>query len=240
MGAVWRSIHVRNVTDGAIYPVLPDPSRNNGRVVLIAPGGGYRFVSIDREGFAVAERLAAEGYVAVALKYRTVSTPRGRPAFLEQVREQIAAFITGTSTLADAPDAVADFAAAIELIRRRASDWNVDPGAINVVGFSAGGRSVVAYLEQHGDAQLQSAALIYPPMTPIIGGAKPPLFLAIAADDPLFRRGGVGLVERWVSSGGAVEFHLYSAGGHAFAMRQTNTTSDLWLVEYLAWLGLRH
>jgi dienelactone hydrolase len=88
--------------------------------------------------------------------------------------------------------------------------------------------------------QTENVALIYPPMTQTVkGGPRPPLFLAIAADDPLFKQGGLALLQSWLGESPAAEFHLYSAGSHGFGMGIKGTTSDLWIEQYIAWLD-RH
>jgi len=230
---------VRNVTGAALYPVRPAQGRSNGRAVIVVPGGGYRFVSIESEGFRVADALAAEGYTAFVLKYRTVDTPVDRTAYL---RETGALFANlGRGDLADNPPAVDDLAAAIFHVRDHAGDYGIDPARLGVVGFSAGSRTAIRLIEHHAEAALlENVALIYPPMLHSVGtGPRPPLFLAIAADDPLFRQGGLSLVNQWLSESPRVEFHLYSGGSHGFGMRPAGTTSDLWFSQYVAWLD-RH
>lgn len=230
---------VRNVTGAALYPVRPAPGRANGRAVIVVPGGGYRFVSIESEGFRVADALAAEGYTAFVLKYRTITTPVDRADYL---RETAALFANlGRGDLADNPPAVDDLAAAIRHVRDHASEWNLDPAHIGVVGFSAGSRTAIRLVEQKPEAALlENIALIYPPMVQTVRpGPRPPMFLAIAADDPLFRQGGLSLMQSWLNESPRVEFHLYSAGSHGFGMNPHGTTSDLWFSQYAAWLD-RH
>lgn len=70
-GQAW----VRNVSVPSLYPIMPLNGRANGKAVIVVLGGGYSFVSIESEGFRVAERLAAEGYMAFVLKYRPRATP---------------------------------------------------------------------------------------------------------------------------------------------------------------------
>jgi len=55
-------------TELFIYPAAPDKA--TGQAVVVCPGGGYRFVSMPREGHEVGEWLSAEGITVVALKYR--------------------------------------------------------------------------------------------------------------------------------------------------------------------------
>ncbi len=107
--------------------MLPRRSRGNGKAVIIAPGGGYRFVSMDSEGFRVAERLAQAGYAAFVLKYRTVSTPRDTDANMRQLASLFGNL--GKADVAEFPAAVDDLAAA----RVRRCSW-ASPQAIRCSG----------------------------------------------------------------------------------------------------------
>ncbi len=235
MGQVW----VRNVSSPALYVVRPMNGRSTGKVVIVVPGGGYQFVSIESEGFRVADRLAAEGHLALVLKYRPKATPPATEDFMAAMARQFGSL--GKGTLADHPPAVDDLAAAIDYVHSNARKLGVSPDAIGVIGFSAGSRSTIRLLEQRPQAALlDDVALIYPPMTEVVtGGPRPPLFLAIASDDPLFRQGRLALVDSWLRDSNAVELHLYSGGSHGFGMMPKGTTSDHWIDQYLAWLALQ-
>src|SRR5204862_3844065 len=65
----------RNVTRPTISPYLPPKGTNTGAAVLGAPGGGNVLLSMGREGYDVAEWLAAHGVTAFVLKYRVNETP---------------------------------------------------------------------------------------------------------------------------------------------------------------------
>jgi acetyl esterase/lipase len=45
-------------------------ARSNGAAVLIIPGGGYRWVVIDKEGYELGRWLSERGYTAFVLFYR--------------------------------------------------------------------------------------------------------------------------------------------------------------------------
>jgi len=66
--------------------------------------------------------------------------------------------------------------------------------------------------------------------------AAPPLFVALAADDPLFGDEGFGLVQSWRDAGCPVEFHFYQSGDHGFGIKHQGTTSDHWIEEFYWWL----
>lgn len=236
---MFEQTNVRNVTCPALYPVLPKTGKANGQAVIVVPGGGYQFVSIDQEGFKVADALAARGYTAFVLKYRTLATPRDNGEFMAAMAKLFGNL--GKGELSDNPPAVDDLAAALRLVHGEAEARGLNPSRIGVIGFSAGSRTAIRLLEWETEARLaENVALIYPPMTQTVkGGPRPPLFLAIAADDPLFKQGGLALLQSWLGESPAAEFHLYSAGSHGFGMGIKGTTSDLWIEQYIAWLD-RH
>jgi acetyl esterase/lipase len=88
-----------------------------GITLLIVPGGGYVRVVLDKEGFEVAELLAARGFAAAVLHYRL-------PA-------------DGWTSGADAP--VHDAMRALRVLRDRSRAHKTSPTLLGVIGFSAGG-----------------------------------------------------------------------------------------------------
>lgn len=230
---------VRNVTRPAIYPVLPDAKKANGKAVIVVPGGGYQFVSMDSEGFRVADRLAAAGYTAFILKYRPMATDRDPAQYMANMAKLFGSL--GKGELADHAPAVDDLASALRLVSADATKWSIDPAQIGVIGFSAGSRTAIRLIEGRPEAKLaRHISLIYPPMTQTVtGGPRPPLFMAIAVDDPMFKQGGLNLVDKWLKESDRTEFHLYSGGNHGFGMRPQGTTSDNWIKHYLSWLALQ-
>ena len=66
----------------------------------------------------------------------------------------------------------------------------------------------------------------------------PPLFIALAADDPFFANSGYGLVDSWKAAKRPVEFHLYEQGGHGFGMYPKETTSTGWFDAFVRWIGM--
>lgn len=236
---VFGQIWARNVQRSTLYVIRPKNGRANGKAVIVVPGGGYMFVSIDSEGFRVADRLAAQGYTAFVLKYRVNPTPPTPEGFMADMASKFSQL--GKGELADLPPAVDDLAAAVALVSARAAEWKLDPKQIGAIGFSAGARTLIRLIEQKKEAaQLRHAALLYPPMTQTVtGGPRPPMFLAIAAHDPLFKQGGLNLLDKWLKESDAVEFHLYYGGEHGFGMMPKGTTSDRWIDQYLDWLAVQ-
>ena len=97
--------------------------------VIVAPGGGYRNLSMNKEGRIPAAYLNALGVAAFVLKYRL------GPKYQHPVE-------------------LGDMQRAIRTLRSRASEWHLDPGRIGVMGFSAGGHlaSTAATHFDRGDA----------------------------------------------------------------------------------------
>ncbi len=236
---MWGQVMVRNTVAPSLYPVRPRDGKGNGKAVIVVPGGGYQFVSIDSEGFRVADQLAAQGYTAFVLKYRVVPTPRDTAAYLAQMSKLFGNL--GKGDLPDHTPAIDDLAAAVAYVHANAAEFAIDPSQIGAIGFSAGSRTAIRLLEGREEANLLAhVALIYPPMVNLVqGGPRPPMFMAIAVDDPLFKQGGLSMVNAWLAESDKIEFHLYSGGSHGFGMRPMGTTSDDWFNQYVLWLD-RH
>ena len=77
----YGSQFARNVTVATLTPFLPDPAKASGAAVVIAPGGGFRTLSMENEGWNVARPLAEKGVPAFVLKYRLNQTPADMPGF---------------------------------------------------------------------------------------------------------------------------------------------------------------
>ena len=71
----WGEPMVRNVSTATLTPYLPDPAKANGTAIIVAPGGGYRWLSINNEGWKIAKALNERGVAAFVLKYRLIPTP---------------------------------------------------------------------------------------------------------------------------------------------------------------------
>jgi len=97
---------------------LPIKGKSTGTAVLVIPGGAYAFLAYKEEGTIIAKSFAERGIAAFVLKYRLPSN----------------------STMLDKSiGPLQDAQQAIKMIRLNAKEWNVDPKAVGVIGFSAGG-----------------------------------------------------------------------------------------------------
>lgn len=241
----YGSAFARNVTVATLTPFLPDPATATGTAVIVAPGGGFRTLSMDNEGFDVARALAAKGVAAFVLKYRLQQTPQDMAGF----EKSMAAMFSGVDrprgrmkveeVIPTLGPQLADSRAAFALIRRRASEWRVNPERIGMIGFSAGAMLTMATTLGNDDAKPAFIGDIYGPLDAVtVPPDAPPLFVALAADDPLFGGSEFGLISSWQAAKRPVEFHLYERGGHGFGMYPKETTSTGWFDAFVRWLGM--
>ncbi|MDR7114700.1 alpha/beta hydrolase [Caulobacter sp. BE254] len=240
----YKSLFARNVTVATLTPFLPDPAKATGAAVIVAPGGGFRTLSMENEGWDVARALADKGVAAFVLKYRLNPTPPDMPGFERSMTEMFSATARPPrpdpqAAMAGLAPQIADSRAAFALVRQRAAEWRIDPDRVGMIGFSAGAMLTLATTLAGDDAKPAFIGLIYGPLSPVtVPTEAPPMFVALAADDPFFAHGGVGLIDSWRAAKRPVEFHLYEQGGHGFGMYQKTTTSTGWFDAYVRWIGM--
>ncbi len=236
----YGSKFARNVTVATLTPFLPEPSKATGAAVIVAPGGGFRTLSMENEGWQVAEALAAKGVAAFVLKYRLNQTAADLNEFAKapSPRPRSGPRPAPTDMATRIAPQLADANAAFALIRSNAKKWNVDPDRIGMIGFSAGAMLTMTTTLSGSDAKPAFIASIYGGMNAVeVPADAPPLFVAIAADDPLFPV-GFGLIESWRKANRPVELHYYEQGGHGFGMYKKSTTSTGWFDAYVRWLDM--
>jgi acetyl esterase/lipase len=242
----YGSKFARNVTVATLMPFLPDASKASGAAVIIAPGGGFRTLSMENEGWTVARALADHGVAAFVLKYRLNQTPADLDTFARTPGRP--------PTAAGAPPAtrpsptemasrlapqIADAEAAFALVRANAAKWHVDPDRVGMMGFSAGGMLTMATTLNSHQAKPAFIGNIYGGLSAVeVPPDAPPLFAAVASDDPLLGAPNFGLIENWRKAKRPVEFHYYERGGHGFGMYPKETTSTGWFDAYVKWLGM--
>ncbi len=241
----YGSLFARNVTVATLTPYLPDPAKATGAAVIVAPGGGFRTLSMENEGSDVARALAAKGVAAFVLKYRLNQTPADMPGFERSMTEMFSATAARPprpdpeKAMAGLAPQIADSRAAFALVRKRAAEWHVDPDRVGMVGFSAGAMLTMATTLAGQDAKPAFIGIIYGPLAPVtVPADAPPMFVALAADDPFFANSGFGLIDSWKTAKRPVEFHLYEQGGHGFGMYPKTTTSTGWFDAFTRWLDM--
>jgi acetyl esterase/lipase len=108
-----------------------------------------------------------------------------------------------------------------------------------MIGFSAGAMLTLATALEEPDTHPAFIGSIYGGMqSRAVPADAPPLFDAVAADDPLFGNAGFGLIESWKAAKRPVEFHFFEQGGHGFGMYPKQTTSTGWFDEFVRWMRM--
>ncbi len=111
-----KAAFISKVSIPTITPYLP--AKPNGAAIIIFPGGGYAGLASNHEGKAVALAFNQMGVTAFVVKYRLPSDS-----------------IMVDKTIGPLQDAQR----AIQMVRQKATTWNIDPHKIGIIGFSAGG-----------------------------------------------------------------------------------------------------
>jgi acetyl esterase/lipase len=252
------------LTDRAVFGITRPrmavfrPVRSNGAAVLITPGGGYRWVVVDKEGYEMGRWLSARGYTVFVLFYR----------------------LPGEGWAAGPDVVLQDTQRAMRLIRHRADDYGIDPERVAAMGFSAGGHACADLAARFAAAvykpvdkadQLSARPLLAAPIYPVISmsaphahpgsreklvGANadsalerahsphlnipanaPPHFILHAEDDDIVPVENALLLRSALRSKGIlVEMHLFSHGGHGFGLRKAiGKAVEVWPELFLAW-----
>lgn len=223
--------------------------------VVICPGGSYRGVSIDKEGYSIAQAFNRFGVAGVVLKYRTPN-----PRHMKQ---------THIGPLQDAQQA-------LHVVHQRASEWNLDRKRIGIVGFSAGGHLAASastlfarpILSTHSAAASRPAfsILIYPVISmhdelthqvsrsqllgnapppelierysanEAVSDATPPAFLVHAADDVGVPVGNsIRYFEALRAKQISAQLFIYARGGHGYGLNNPSS-SDRWIDSAHHWM----
>ena len=243
----WGDPMARNISTATLTPFLPKPGTANGAAIIVAPGGGFRWLSMGNEGWEVAQALADRGIAAFVLKYRLQPTPESLDAFKESMNRTFAAAAPPSEASTSAPrpptpprrdlsNQLEDAEAAYAMIVKRAAEWGVDTARLGMIGFSAGAGLTMHATLHSRTMELDFIGPIYGGMGPVeVPKNAPPMFNVIATDDFLFR-GQFGVIDSWFKAGRPVEFHLYQTGGHGFGLGNPNRTSNRWFDAFMHWL----
>lgn len=224
-----------NIHNPSIIPFIPDPAKATGAAVIIAPGGGHMFLTIDREGYDLGKWLADRGVAAFVLKYRLARDQAGNSPYKVET------------------DAFADSKRSMRLVRSRAAEWGVDPKRIGFMGFSAGGSlaGMMATQFDAGDAKSSDPieqtscrpdfnGFIYggPYRTTKFDPKTAPSFLACAYNDNGNVTAEATMFLNLKASNIPAELHIYSTGGHGFGVRSDRgIAEETWPARFHDWLN---
>ncbi len=252
------------LTDRAVFGishprmVVFRPLRPNGAAILITPGGGYKWVVVDKEGYELGRWLSARGYTVFVLFYR----------------------LPGEGWAAGPDVVLQDTQRAMRLIRYRASDFGVDPARVAAMGFSAGGHACAdlaarfetpTYHAVDLADKLSARPFVAAPLYPVVSMAAPfahagsrekligvapsPVlerqyspqmnvpanaphhFLVHAEDDDVVPVENTLMLRSALRAKNIpVETHLFANGGHGFGLRKAvGKPVEVWPDLFLAW-----
>ena len=152
-----------------IYVYLPQTkSEKPVKAVVVCPGGGYENLAMNHEGKSWADFFFNEDIATIVLRYRM---PHGN---------------------SDVPQS--DAYEAIRQVKSHASEWNIDPDAIGIMGFSAGGH-LASTVATHAKADVMPAFQI--------------LFYPVISSDPAIRHNG-SIVNLLGQDASMAQLDLYS------------------------------
>lgn len=218
---------VTDITDPTI--TVYRPQKPNGTTVIVAPGGGYVFLSAVHEGTQVCEWLNSIGVTGVLLKYRTPTRDEAAPQ--------------------EKP--VQDAFKAMTIVREHAQEWKIDPNRIGVLGFSAGGnllahvacdRPAVSGLPNFGIMIYGGGFVDFKEPTKLkvgftVPADAPPLFMACAGDDGQNPLAATALYLEYKKQNLPAELHLFTKGGHGFGMRDNKQPINAWPLRCAEWMN---
>jgi acetyl esterase/lipase len=214
------------------------PEKPNGASVVVAPGGGFMFLSYSFEGTQVCEWLNTLGVTGVLLQYRTPTRDETEPFTLP----------------------VQDAQRAMGLVRHHATEWSLDPKRVGLLGFSAGANLA-------GHAAWDRTARTYPQnaelddargpdfLVFIYGGGfldkddkmkfrpgfsvpadAPPAFFLVAHDDKSNPVETAMLYLEYQKQNLSAEVHICAKGGHGFGMRKAGNPINDWPQRCAEWM----
>ena len=234
---------VRNVKEATLIPYMPDEGKANGAAIIIAPGGAFMVEAFQNGGYDAAEYFRSQGFATFILKYRLEDTPRDEADYQAFFGKRMMGYFAGGSSGVYAPAtpdyAYEDACNAVAYVRSHAKEYNVSPEKIGLIGFSAGALMAVYNAESAPLAQRANfIGSIYGQLVMRdMDDHLPPMFAAMSSDDVLSGQSGFEIIQAWQKHG-IVELHLYGQGGHGFGVRNKPYTSDLWTLEFMAFLRM--
>jgi acetyl esterase/lipase len=229
---IWRNIiEVHNVSTPTLTAVYPPPGKANGSAMIVLPGGAFGILAWDVEGTEVAAFLAERGITAFILKYRVNDpTPEDVKAFMALVPDPSKPL--DPTTLVNllrrkSEVAVDDAMQAMRILRANAASYGIDKSRIGMMGFSAGAITTMALLQRADDTTRPNiAAPIYGlALDPAVPSKAPPLFMAVAKDDPIMAGASADIQKAWLAAGKTTELHIFESGEHGFGLGRAGTDS---------------
>lgn len=231
-----------DVTSAELYLFPADTTKATGQAVLICPGGGYAFLSMNQEGYQLAQWFAANGITAAVLKYRM---PNGHKEVPFEDAEQAIRILAG--------------------LEAGATGFTIDQ--VGIVGCSAGGH-LAATVSTMAKTKPAFAILFYPVITGEAGkchqgsfdkllgpertaeqtayyslenrvtAETPPTLLLLSDDDKTVPSiSSTRYYNSLKANGVKASMHIYPSGGHGWGVRDSFKYKDQWQAAALDFLA---
>ena len=225
-------IRLTDITQPSIRYFPAPVKKGQGPVpaIVICPGGGYNLL-VTTKISPIAKWLNEQGISAFMLLYHV---PKNRPKAFQDIQR------------------------AVRIVRSRASEWNLDPKRIGVMGSSAGGHlaarvstgfDIKAY-EQVDKLDAVSCkpdftVLLYPAYMNKgeeltkdfkVSSELSPTLIITAKDDKLSYPGNQIYAKALKEAGAPIRTHFFEKGGHGFSLRPKQHPLSTWPELYLQWL----
>ena len=222
-------IRLTDVTTPSLRYFPAPATKQHGPAVILCPGGGYNLL-VTTKMTPIAEWLNSHGISAFILIYRV---PKKRK------------------------DAFEDIQRAVRIVRARASELNIDPTRIGVMGSSAGGHLAARVSTDFDIRTYQEVdkldgvsckpdftVLLYPAYMNkgkelsedfTVSNELSPTLIVTAKDDGFFP-GSQIFADALKEAGASIRVHFFEKGGHGFSLRPNEYPLSTWPDLCLQWL----
>ncbi len=234
-----KLLNTLNIHNPSIEVHLAKERTKNGAAVIVAPGGGHKILWVGPEGYDTVPFFAEYGVSTIVLRNRL----------------RVDGYEPTT-------DAVNDAFQAIRIVRAHASEWNLDPNKIGIVGFSAGAELAAPaalffdeFNHNHSSdsdplanvsARPDFIGLVYPGPTPftrepatVIPANVPPSFLVCAGSgDKVHAIWADEYFSPMLNAGVPnLEMHIYGRGGHGGSIGERDGIPfGKWPARFIDWI----
>ena len=221
-------IRLTDVTTPSLRYFPAPATKQHGPAVILCPGGGYNHLVTTKMN-PIAEWLNSHGISAFILIYRV---PKKRK------------------------DAFEDIQRAVRIVRARASEWNIDPKRIGVMGSSAGGHLAARVskgfeIQTYQDVDEFDGVSCKPDFTVLlypaymnkgkelsedftVSNELSPTLIVTAKDDGFFP-GSQIFADALKEAGASIRVHFFEKGGHGFSLRPNEYPLSTWPDLCLQW-----
>ena len=221
-------IRLTNITRPSMEYFPVHIKNKTAPAVILCPGGGYNYL-VTTKITPIAKWLNSNGITAFILRYRV---PKKRK------------------------EAFQDIQRAVRIVRSRASEWNIDPSRIGVMGSSAGGHLAAKVSTGFENLIYQKVdtidvvsckpdftVLLYPAYMNkgtelskdfAVSSEISPTLIVSAKDDGFFP-GSQIYAKALEGVGASIRVHFFDKGGHGFSLRPKQHPLSTWPDLCLQW-----